>query len=114
MKVKILKRFVDGRGFLRAPGIADLDDKTAASLITQGRAASVSAAEVKEAEKEAPKTSAATGELPEDFPERERLVEAGFDTLESLREEGAEEEILEIDGIGKGTLKKIQKALEEA
>lgn len=46
-------------------------------------------------------------ELPEDFPFREKLIESGFSTIESLKKNGVEKELLEIKGFGQSTVTKI-------
>ncbi len=43
--------------------------------------------------------------LPEDLPARDILYEAGFDTVEKVKEAG--ESLADIKGIGKGTLKQL-------
>jgi hypothetical protein len=48
--------------------------------------------------------------LPEDFPAREIIFNAGFDTFERIKEAG--DSLLDV-GISKTTLKKIQKYLEK-
>lgn len=51
--------------------------------------------------------------LPESFPAKDKLEEAGFHTIESLQVEGIEDKLAEIEGIGKGTITKIGLALNE-
>ena len=50
--------------------------------------------------------------LPEGFPERDKLIEAGFPTVQSLREKGADNELSKRD-FSKAQLNKIGMALNE-
>lgn len=50
-------------------------------------------------------------ELPEDFPSRDKLIEAGFETIESLQTKDAEAKLGQIDGLPKAEIKKIGLAL---
>lgn len=54
--------------------------------------------------------SAKTGALPEDFPARDKLADAGIDTYAKVR---AVEDLTEIPGIGRATAEKITEALED-
>jgi hypothetical protein len=49
------------------------------------------------------------GDLPEDFPAREKLVAAGYDTAAAV-EEASDEDLLAIDHLGDQTLGKIRDA----
>lgn len=49
--------------------------------------------------------------LPEDLPGREFLFDAGFDSIEKNKKAG--NSLLNVTGIGKGTLKKIQVYLKD-
>lgn len=51
--------------------------------------------------------------LPEDFPNRKQLEDAGYVTVEDLQVEGIEDKLKEIQGIGPAALKKIGLALNE-
>ena len=62
--------------------------------------------------KEPAKLERAEQPLPEDFPERETLVEAGFGTVESLGVEGIREKLAKVQGLGPAKLNKIGVALE--
>lgn len=46
-------------------------------------------------------------DLPDDFPGFESLVEAGYETLTSVKD-ASDEDLLEVTGIGKATLDKIR------
>ena len=50
--------------------------------------------------------------LPEDFPHKKQLEDAGYVSLEQLKEPGVEEKLKEIEGIGPAALKKIGLALD--
>lgn len=50
--------------------------------------------------------------LPDDFPEVEKLRDAGFLTFSSLKKKGSKEKIAAIDGIDTATLNKIGMAAE--
>lgn len=56
------------------------------------------------------KTSGGTP-LPADFPEREILIENGFDTIESLSAKGVDVELAKLSGLTKGKVNKIGQAL---
>jgi len=45
-----------------------------------------------------------------DFPASDKLIQAGYDDFENLPDD---EELLEVDGIGKATLKKIRDYTED-
>jgi hypothetical protein len=49
--------------------------------------------------------------LPEDIPSRDILFEAGYDTIEKIKKAG--ESLIDVKGIGKGTLKQIESWFEE-
>lgn len=49
--------------------------------------------------------------LPEDFPSRDILFKEKFETVEQVKEAG--EALLDIKGIGKGTLKQIEEWFEK-
>lgn len=51
--------------------------------------------------------------LPDDFPARALLVEAGYTTLERVRE-ATDEELLAIRGVGRRLLERIRDALRHA
>lgn len=48
--------------------------------------------------------------LPEDFPKRDRLVEAGLKTVQDVRA-ASEDELAAIDGIGAKSIEDIREAL---
>jgi hypothetical protein len=48
-------------------------------------------------------------ELPEDFPARELLIAAGYDTLDLVKN-ASDEDLDAIDGIGPATVEKIREA----
>lgn len=54
-----------------------------------------------------------TSGLPEDFPAAHLLEAEGFSTVEEVAE-ATDEELLELEGIGQGTLKKIREYLAES
>ena len=54
----------------------------------------------------APEKDDINNPLPEDLPARDILFENGFDTVEKVKQAG--ESILDISGIGKGTLKQLE------
>lgn len=66
--------------------------------------------EDEEAEEETEAESAGT-ELPEDFPGRDKLIEAGLDTIEKVTEFKIENDLTELDGIGSATADKISDQL---
>lgn len=73
----------------------------------------VEAAKVEQAESEPePEPSPEPTALPESFPGYEELVLAGFDTYESLNGV-TQDELMEINGIGKVTASRILEALAE-
>ncbi len=49
--------------------------------------------------------------LPEDLPARDVLFEAGYDTIEKIKKAG--ESLIDVKGIGKGTLKQLEAWFEE-
>lgn len=58
---------------------------------------------------EAPKEPDA-GELPEDFPKRKELVEAGLTTTDAVASK-SDEELIALKGIGEASVKDIRDAL---
>lgn len=53
-----------------------------------------------------PQGAETTSELPEDFPGREALIEAGYTTLEAVRSIDFEQ--TKVPGVGKATIAKIE------
>lgn len=53
----------------------------------------------------APANKAAPAGLPEDFPGRDKLIEAGHETIEAVRQV---EDLTAVDGIGKATAARIE------
>jgi hypothetical protein len=49
--------------------------------------------------------------LPEDFPVRDLLFEAGYDTVEKIKAAG--DSLTDVKGVGKGTLKQLENWFEE-
>ncbi len=123
MRIYIYKRFVGEGGRMWADGERDIDPKTGAELIAQGRA--------EEIEVEAPASVGiaarvaatlptavtvsddddenADQEIPEDFPERDLLIAGGVTTLDQLLDPEAELDLIE--GIGPARLAKIEAAI---
>lgn len=122
IEVRIFKRFTHGRK-LYAPGIWEVDQATANSLVKAGKASLVKApakAETKPTtptkapdknprvpEPKAPEVSTEPTPLPEDFPSREILAEAGFDSVESLKAPGVKEALESIEGLTPAEVTKI-------
>lgn len=57
-----------------------------------------------------PETEGENNPLPEDLPARSILFETGIESLDKIKET-SDEALLDIDGVGKGTLKKIREYL---
>lgn len=111
MLVKILKRFVDDRGHMQAPGvIREVTESTGRRLIYGRRAVEVKAVPTTEpvagTVEDLPEIAFDT--LPVDFPERDRLLDAGITTVSQLRDTPLDE----IEGVGPARRVKIQKALD--
>ncbi len=49
--------------------------------------------------------------LPEDLPSRDILFEAGYDSIEKIKKAG--DSLIDVKGIGKGTLKQLETWFEE-
>jgi hypothetical protein len=127
MKIRILTRFVDEKGGkMYAPAIYDNErPEVAHRLIRSGLAV-----EVTDEETEGPKGpsgdktpeggSTPQGSqtqvddvIPNDFPGRNKLAEAGINSMTQLKELGSEESLRAIPGIGQTTAKEIVDRLEE-
>ncbi len=132
-KINITKRFIDeasGGSQLRAPGEIEVDEKTAARLVKAGRAHIIGREQKpgdvdrvpkpvvtpaganpridaqSELGNQAPSEPGETP-LPEDFPKRDQLIAAGFDTIEKLKGPDVREKLLAIEGLGEASVTKI-------
>lgn len=130
VKIKITGRFTDEQGGrLYAPGEWDVYPDVAARLVEQGKAKFVNTAEAPALDKakaanELPVTNPripetkdeGTGEteptpLPENFPSRDILIEAGFGTVESLKDPDVKEKLAAVKGLGPASITKIGLAI---
>lgn len=108
---------IDSFGYGYGKGSILLDEKTAAFFESKG--AGYRENDDRPKVKAAPVTTENTApkelrELPEDFPGREKLIEAGFNTIEDLlKAEDLPKQLEAIDGIGLATVKKIGLELSE-
>lgn len=93
-KIKFLKSHHEFAYF--AGDIAQVDDDKAAELLNRGYAIIL------------PEDGGddIVNTLPEDLPGRVALFAAGFETPEAVKEAG--DSILDVEGVGKGTLKQIE------
>lgn len=126
--VRISSRFTHLRR-LYSPGVWPVDEKTAAELVAQGRAKYANAPKAQapakggKTEDGAPPKNpriSETGEkgdeviptpLPEDFPSREALAKAGFETVESLKTETVKEDLEKVEGLTPADITKIGLAI---
>ena len=110
MKVQILKRFVDNRIGLLAPGERDLKDNDAQRLIQDGRAVALSSDQTAETPS-APPVETVESDIPDDFPSRNLLIQNGITSLDQLKDPATLETLDQIQGIGPATLEKIKVAI---
>lgn len=122
MRIYIYKRFVGEGGRMWADGERDIDPKTGAELIAQGRAEEIEveapasvgiaarvAATLPTAVTVSDDDENAAQAIPEDFPERDLLIAGGVTTLDQLLDPEAELDLIE--GIGPARLAKIEAAI---
>lgn len=129
MKVNIPKHFVDEvTQHLIGRGERDVATHTAQRWIAKGKAEPAdegSAEYQRELEDNRPKEIPGGGDdnvvtgpaaetfLPEDFPERDKLIAAGLDTVEKLKAKDAADKIGAVEGISKAGLTKIGLAIDK-
>jgi hypothetical protein len=114
----VTKRFIDGpTGQQFGPGKWRVNSEMATRLEQSGRGYLESIGYPRITKESPPETLQKVTKviqgLPEDFPGRDKLIEAGFKTIESLQVENIEKQLSEIPGIGKVTLTKIGLRLAE-
>lgn len=106
MRVKILKRFIADSGHLFAPGEREVDNATAKRLISRGKAVAVAVSPLVER-----LAAQGSSDIPEDFPERDRLISAGITSIAQLKD--TELDLSDIEGIGPAKRAKIEAAITE-
>lgn len=98
-------RFTEPYGTIRGGDAVNASPRDAAFHINAGRAELLGADPAVEALLEQP--TATDHALPEGFPGREELEAAGYTTTEQVTD-AADEDLLAIKGVGRGTLAKIR------
>lgn len=106
MRVRILKRFIADSGHLFAPGEREVDNATAKRLISRGKAVAIAVSPLVER-----LAAQNASDIPEDFPERERLMAAGITSVEQLSDPALD--LSDIEGIGPAKRAKIEAAIAE-
>jgi len=124
MRIYIYKRFIGAGGRMWADGERDIDPKTGAELIAEGRAEEIEV-EAQASVGIAARVTAAlpttqveddevedetSDEIPADFPERQLLIDGGVTTLTELLDPETEFDLIE--GIGPARLAKIEAAVQ--
>ncbi len=128
MQVQILKHFVDQRsGILYGKGLRDLSTPLAEKFLKEKKAVlpgrvpreeqtgrpKVILVENQEGGDDSGLNDATESDLPEDFPEREKLIANGLGTIALLSVSDAREKIEAIKGIGPVRVSDIGIALSE-
>lgn len=128
MEIQVLKHFVDQRsGKLYGTGKWDLPDHLANKFINQRKAIPYDEFMSNLAQVQASNPAAVvlgggdgpfpspsdSSDLPEGFPEREKLIAAGLGTIEELAKPEARDKIAAIKGVGPTRVSQIGIALSE-
>lgn len=121
VEVEVARAFTDSKTHrLYSVGVWPVTLEEAERFAKEGRLKGVEPKKIgnpnsgdKEPSKSKPETGNAIQGIPEDFPERELLIENGFETMDDLRVSDLKEKLLAIDGIGPAKLNKIGLALSE-
>lgn len=130
--IKITGRFTDEQGGkLYGPGEWQVEPHVAHRLVENGKAKYVDGKTAPAPAKAATEPSAPTTNpripetedegkaeapdtpLPDDFPSRDILVEAGYGTVESLKDPDVKDKLAEVKGLGPASITKIGLAISD-